>query len=102
MEPEDQVSVISENGIALRTNVAGISQYGRITRGVRIMKLRPGDTVATLAVLNNEDLQRGVDEGGGDLPPLAGEDEPVAVLEGVSKATESLDEVAEEEGDDVE
>lgn len=68
VHPNDQISVISTNGIALRTNVSGISKFGRITRGVRIMKLKPDDTVATLAVLNHEDLVRGVDSGGGDLP----------------------------------
>jgi len=80
---QDQISVISANGIALRTNVAGISQYGRITRGVRIMKLKPGDVVATLAVLNYEDLARGVDETGGDLPPTELELEEEAVAEAV-------------------
>ena len=47
----DQVSVITSNGIALRTPVAAISQMSRMTRGVRIVNLDEGDTVAAMARL---------------------------------------------------
>jgi DNA gyrase subunit A len=95
---EDQISVISANGIALRTNVAGISQYGRITRGVRIMKLKPGDKVATLAVLNFEDLARGIDESGGDLP---NPDEDAPEMDGIDGVVDDvLDETMEEMDDE--
>ena len=47
----DQVSVITTNGIALRTPVAAISQMSRMTRGVRIVNLDEGDTVAAMARL---------------------------------------------------
>jgi DNA gyrase subunit A len=47
----DQVSVITSNGIALRTPVAAISQMSRMTRGVRIVNLDDGDTVAAMARL---------------------------------------------------
>lgn len=57
----DQVTVITGNGIMLRTPVSGISQIGRPTRGVRIVNLDDGDTVAALAVLRNEDLIRKVE-----------------------------------------
>jgi DNA gyrase subunit A len=62
----DQITVISANGILLRTTVEGISQMGRATRGVRIVNLQEGDTVAALAVLTHEDLNRGVDGGATD------------------------------------
>ena len=61
----DQITVITANGIMLRTNVQGISRYGRTARGVRIVNLNEGDSVAAVAVLNHEDLNRGVDDGGG-------------------------------------
>ena len=57
----DQVTVITGNGIMLRTPVSGISQIGRPTRGVRIVNLDDGDTVAALAVLRYEDLIRKVE-----------------------------------------
>jgi DNA gyrase subunit A len=51
VQPKDQVSVISANGVVLRTPVAAISQMGRATRGVRIVSLDGGDTVAAMARL---------------------------------------------------
>ncbi len=69
----DQVTVITGNGIVLRTPVSGISRFGRATRGVRIVNLDEGDTVAALAVLRHEDLTRGVDgvEANGSDPAAA-------------------------------
>ena len=67
----DQITVISGNGIMLRTAVSGISRIGRSTRGVRIVNLDKGDTVAALAVLKHEDLTRkvdGVEENGTGAP----------------------------------
>ncbi|MBC7223468.1 MAG: DNA gyrase subunit A [Anaerolineae bacterium] len=46
---DDEVTVISEEGIVLRTRVAEIPQMGRATRGARVMALREGDRVASLA-----------------------------------------------------
>ena len=61
VEDTDQITVITSKGIVLRTSVAGISQMGRSTRGVRVVNLAKGDTVAAVAVLTAEDLDRGVD-----------------------------------------
>ena len=62
---EDQITVMTSNGIVLRTNVAGIRSCGRPAKGVRIVNLQEGDSVAAVAVLPSDDLNRGVDEGGG-------------------------------------
>ena len=51
VQPEDQVTVITANGIAMRTPVSTISQMGRMTRGVRIVNLDENDTVAAMARL---------------------------------------------------
>ena len=75
----DQITVITGNGIVLRTAVAGISHKGRPTMGVRIVNLDEGDTVAALAVLRHEDLIRKVEgaeaSGSGEAvngsPPVA-------------------------------
>ena len=67
VDEKDQITIITGNGIMLRTPVSGISQIGRLTRGVRIVNLDDGDTVAALAVLRYEDLIRkveGADENG--------------------------------------
>jgi DNA gyrase subunit A len=55
---EDEVTCISSKGIILRTDANVISQQGRITQGVRIMDLRKGDVVASMAVLRAGKLSR--------------------------------------------
>ncbi|MCB0050469.1 MAG: DNA gyrase subunit A, partial [Caldilinea sp.] len=64
VEPDDQITVMTANGIVLRTKVDGIRVAGRITRGVRVVNLMDGDNVVAVAVLTHADLNRGVDEGG--------------------------------------
>ena len=64
VHPQDQITVITSNGIVLRTKVDGVSIRGRATRGVRVVNLDEGDSVAALAVLYHDDLERGVDVGG--------------------------------------
>ena len=46
---KDDISMISSRGIVIRLSVADISVQGRATRGVRVMQLEEGDTVAALA-----------------------------------------------------
>lgn len=59
----DQITVMTSNGLVLRTAVSGIRSMGRSTRGVRIVNLQEGDTVAAVAVITYADLNRGVDGG---------------------------------------
>ena len=40
----------------MRTEVEQIAQYGRATRGVRVMGLKDGDRVVSLAVFNEQTL----------------------------------------------
>lgn len=61
VRPRDQITIITSNGIMLRTTVAEISQMGRSTRGVRIVRLGEGDSVAALAIIGHEDLDRKVE-----------------------------------------
>ena len=71
---DDQITVITGNGIVLRTPVSGIRHKGRAAQGVRIVNLDKGDTVAALAVLRHEDLMRrvdGVEEEGTGTPAAA-------------------------------
>ncbi len=78
----DQITVITGNGIVLRTPVSGISHKGRPAMGVRIVNLDDGDTVAALAVLRHEDLIREV-EGTepSDTSEAVNGSSPVAVAE---------------------
>ncbi|MFW5941978.1 MAG: DNA gyrase subunit A [bacterium] len=60
---DDEVTCISASGIILRTPVRNVSQQGRYSRGVTVMDLREGDTVASVAVIREGRLTRnGADE----------------------------------------
>jgi len=50
----DDVILMSKNGIVIRTNVSQISLQKRSTRGVRCMRLTDGDKVVGMALLNSE------------------------------------------------
>jgi len=50
----DEISLISEGGIVIRTPVANIPQMGRYTRGVQMIDLKEGDRVASVARLEEE------------------------------------------------
>jgi len=51
VQDDDEVMLMSESGIVLRTRVERIPKMGRYTRGVQMMGLKNGDRVATLARL---------------------------------------------------
>ncbi|MCL6614838.1 MAG: DNA gyrase subunit A, partial [Firmicutes bacterium] len=54
--PEDGLMVVTAAGIIIRTKVQDISQMGRGTQGVRIIRLEEGDRVVALAhVVNREE-----------------------------------------------
>ncbi len=49
VQQKDDLTLISTNGIVLRTKVAQIRQYRRATRGVTIMNIKEDDSVASVA-----------------------------------------------------
>jgi DNA gyrase subunit A len=51
VQDDDEVTLMSESGIVLRTRVEKIPKMGRYSRGVQMMDLKNGDRVATLARL---------------------------------------------------
>lgn len=57
VQADDQVTIMSVNGQVLRTAVAQISRYGRATSGTRLMGMREGDQVATVACIRAADLE---------------------------------------------
>jgi len=50
-EEEDELLAVSKNSQVIKTELKTIPTLGRATQGVRIMKLRDGDAVASVAVL---------------------------------------------------
>ncbi|MCB9079335.1 MAG: DNA gyrase subunit A [Anaerolineaceae bacterium] len=55
---DGDITLISRDGITLRTSIKDISQQGRATSGVRVMNLKGGDLVASAAVLAPKDDKR--------------------------------------------
>lgn len=58
VQEADDLTIISSNGVVLRTKVKDISQASRPTRGVHLMDMQPGDAVASLARIAAADLRR--------------------------------------------
>ena len=58
VQEADDLTIISSNGVVLRTKVKQISRSGRSTRGVLLMNLQEGDSVASLARIAHADLKR--------------------------------------------
>ncbi len=64
VQEEDEITVISANGMVLRQKVKTISPTGRTTRGIHFMDLAKGDSVASLARISAADQQEsGKDSG---------------------------------------
>ena len=57
VQEADDLTMISSNGVVLRTSVKDIPQSGRVTRGVRLMNLRGEDSLASLARVADADLR---------------------------------------------
>jgi len=61
--------LISANGIVLRLNVKDVREAGRATRGVKMMRLQPGDAVAAVARIASSDLKKAGASANGDAEP---------------------------------
>jgi len=56
VEGDEEVLLISKQGIIIRTNIQQISVIGRNTQGLRVMRLGSGDAVKNIALVNKEHL----------------------------------------------
>ena len=85
--PEDDLIVITDGGMVIRTHISDISLIGRDTQGVRIIKLNEGQTVASIIVV-----------------PRVEEDEEEIIEETTSNNSEvlaAINNIYEEEENDV-
>jgi DNA gyrase subunit A len=55
---DDELTIITANGVVLRLKVKAVKQAGRATKGVHLIKPGAGDYVATVARIASEDLKR--------------------------------------------
>lgn len=50
---DQEIVLITQNGIVLRTNIDQISVIGRVTQGVKVIRVDEADEVASMAVVNS-------------------------------------------------
>ena len=58
VQEADDLTIISANGVVLRTKVKDVSASGRGARGVTLLKPDPGDFVASMARISNAELRQ--------------------------------------------
>jgi DNA gyrase subunit A len=73
VQDADDITIITKNGVVLRSKVKDIKQYSRASRGERLIALQKGDEVATFARLAEAEL-RNIEASVSESP------EPVSLL----------------------
>ena len=98
--PRQEILVITESGTVQRTSVDGISQMSRATQGVIVQRLRDGDRISAVAMVDSAAVDGDAD--GAEPLPLAGlSDVAPTIAPYVSAdAAEVAGEVATEDIDD--
>jgi DNA gyrase subunit A len=76
---EDEILIVTEGGMLIRTNVSGISRFGRAAQGVRVIRLNEGDRVVSVARAEANDTDEDIDdEADGEVGDGQIEDPPPA------------------------
>ena len=52
---DEDILMIADNGVVIRTPVDSISQFSRMSQGVRVMKLREGAKLVSVALSAKEE-----------------------------------------------
>ena len=66
IQDEEEVMVVTQNGIMIRISVQGLSTIGRNTQGVRVINLDEGDRVIDMAPLPRSEEENGWENGAAD------------------------------------
>lgn len=74
VKEEDEATLITVNGVALRFLVKNIRPQGRATRGVKLMNVDKGDRVSTLARVSEKEIEQKVQEEKPELKESAQEE----------------------------
>ena len=56
--PDEEIMIMSEEGVCVRTPVSGISELGRSTQGVRVMNVADNDRVTAVAIASSGKKKR--------------------------------------------
>ena len=93
VEENEDLMLIADSGVIIRTPVKDISIIGRVSQGVRIMKLRDGAKLVAFALTEHEDVLEGEDASSeGEAAPAEGENPEVNVEAAEAPPTETTDE----------
>ncbi len=57
VDDSDDIMIITSDGVIIRTGVEEISMFGRVTQGVRVMKLQDGVNVVSIAKADKEETE---------------------------------------------
>ena len=55
VDPEDEIMIITEEGVVVRTAVLGVSELGRSTQGVHVMNVADKDKVTAVAIATSNE-----------------------------------------------
>jgi len=58
VQNNDDLTIMTANGVTIRLKVKDVKQSGRATRGVHLIKPQEGDSVASVARISAEDLKK--------------------------------------------
>ena len=86
---EDDLMIITDKGMVIRTYLADISVIGRDTQGVRVIKLNEGQTVSSIAIVPHQE----------DVPE---EDEEENNVDATNNALHHVDELLQSTEEDLE
>src|SRR4028119_1069041 len=62
VKPEEELLVITKNGVIIRQRIDDIRETGRVAQGVRLIRLNEGDQVAAVAKILQGDETDGAGE----------------------------------------
>jgi DNA gyrase subunit A len=71
VDGSEEMLMMSEGGMVVRTRVADISEVSRNTQGVRLMRMKDGDHLSAIAILVKEDEEPPEPEPEETSPPLS-------------------------------
>jgi DNA gyrase subunit A len=63
--PDDEIMLITDKGVLVRTRVAEIREMGRATQGVTLIALDDGAQLSGLQRIVENDAESGAENGGG-------------------------------------
>ncbi|ASI36840.1 MULTISPECIES: DNA gyrase subunit A [unclassified Exiguobacterium] len=87
VDVDDDIMIMTEGGIVIRTDSQNISRVGRNTQGVKVIRIEEGDRVATVAKLKKEENEEAIVD---ELSTVVDEENvsPVVEAETVIEETE--------------